>query len=117
MASSSSTPPPPAEPTDVRNWAELPRDVTATILKKVGAMDLLQSAQKVCMAWRSVSKDPAMWRSIEMSGYFEKDVLDEMLFDVEKMATHAVDRSCGQLVEFSVKGFGSDELLDYIGDR
>ncbi|KAI8525094.1 hypothetical protein RHMOL_Rhmol13G0201400 [Rhododendron molle] len=114
---SSSTPPPPAEAIDARNWAELPRDVTAMILKKVGVMDLLQSAQKVCMAWRSVSKDPDMWRSIHMSGYFGEDRWNEMGYDVEKMATHAIDRSCGQLVEFSIKGFGSDELLDYIGER
>ncbi|KAI8524600.1 hypothetical protein RHMOL_Rhmol13G0161700 [Rhododendron molle] len=114
---SSSTPPPPAEAIDARNWAELPRDVTAMILKTVGVMDLLQSAQKVCMAWRSVSKDPDMWRSIHMSGYFGEDMWDEMGYDVEKMATHAIDRSCGQLVEFSIKGFGSDELLDYIGER
>ncbi|KAG5515904.1 hypothetical protein RHGRI_036821 [Rhododendron griersonianum] len=114
---SSSTPPPPAEAIDARNWAELPRDVTAMILKKVGVMDLLQSAQKVCMAWRSVSKDPDMWRSIHMSGYVGEDMWDEMGYDVEKMATHAIDRSCGQLVEFSIKGFGSNELLDYIGER
>lgn len=114
---SSSTPPPPAEAIDSRNWVELPRDVTAMILKKVGVMDLLQSAQKVCMAWRSVSKDPDMWRSIQMSGYFGEDMWDEMGYDVEKMATHAIDRSCGQLVEFSIKGFGSNELLDYIGER
>lgn len=54
-----------------------------------------------------------------MSGYFGEDMWDEMGYDVEKekMATHAIDRSCGQLIEFSIKGFGSNELLDYIGER
>lgn len=113
---SSSTPPPPAEETESRNWAELPRDVTAMILKKVGVVDILQSAQKVCMAWRSISKDPALWRSIDMRNCGD-DLWDDMAFDVEKMATHAIDRSCGQLLEFTFGGFGSDELLRYIGER
>lgn len=86
------------------------------ILKKVGVVDILQSAQKVCMAWRSVSKDPALWRSIDMRNCGD-DLWDVMAFDVEKMATHAIDRSCGQLLEFNFCGFGSDELLRYIGER
>ncbi|OVA00182.1 Leucine-rich repeat [Macleaya cordata] len=33
-----------------------------------------------------------------------------------EMAREAVDRSCGQLVEFSVEHFTTDELLEYIAD-
>ena len=43
-----------------RNWLELPRDVTASILKRLGAVEILETVQKVCMLWRSLCKDPSM---------------------------------------------------------
>ncbi|XP_052179699.1 F-box protein SKIP19-like [Diospyros lotus] len=113
MASSSSSSPPMGEAeADVRHWAELPLDVTAAILQRVGSIDLLQNAQKVCTTWRSISKDPAMWRKIDM----HNDTF-EMEYDLEKMTRHAVDRSCGQLVDINIEHFGTDELLMYIADR
>uniref|UniRef100_A0A7N0VJV3 F-box domain-containing protein n=1 Tax=Kalanchoe fedtschenkoi TaxID=63787 RepID=A0A7N0VJV3_KALFE len=48
------------------NWLELPPEVTATILHKVGAFDILNHAQKVCTSWLNVCKDPSMWRSIDI---------------------------------------------------
>ncbi|PSS29018.1 F-box protein [Actinidia chinensis var. chinensis] len=115
MASSSIPPsPPPGEASEARNWAELPQDVTATILQKLGAIDILQSVQKVCMAWRSICKDPAIWRSIDMHNSGD---LWDMDYDLVKMAKHAIDRSCGQLVNINVEYFGTDCLLQYIGER
>ncbi|XP_059666008.1 F-box protein SKIP19-like [Cornus florida] len=109
---SSSTSEPPAEET--RNWLELPQDVTAMILHKIGAIEILESAQKVCMAWRKICKDPAMWRTIDMHNLGD---LFDMPYDLEKMAMHAIDRSCGQLVDINLEYFGTDELLLYIIQR
>ncbi|KAL6991592.1 hypothetical protein U1Q18_009704 [Sarracenia purpurea var. burkii] len=110
MASSSSSSPP-GGANEARNWAELPRDVTATILQKLGTVDILRNAQKVCMTWRRVSKDPAIWRSIHIQDYHGEG------YALEKMARHAIDRSCGLLLDICIVGFGTNALLQYLADR
>uniref|UniRef100_A0A7N1A7E1 F-box domain-containing protein n=1 Tax=Kalanchoe fedtschenkoi TaxID=63787 RepID=A0A7N1A7E1_KALFE len=95
-----------------RNWLELPPEVTAVILKKVGAVDILINAHRVCTAWRSICKDPSMWRSIDMQLGAVCDSWFEV--DFEAMARHAVDRSCGQLVDISVAQFATDGFIHYI---
>lgn len=46
-----------------------------------------------------------------------EDACDDMDYDIEKMATHAIDRSCGLLLEFTFYGFSPGELLRSIGER
>ena len=113
MASSTSSPPSQAAD-ETRNWLELPRDVKATILHKLSAIEILESAQKVCTTWRSICKDPAMWRTIDMCNPGE---LHNMSYDLQKMAMHAIDRSCGELVDINLEHFATDELLQYISER
>ncbi|XAR59375.1 hypothetical protein NMG60_11015197 [Bertholletia excelsa] len=113
-SSSSSSSPGIGEANETRNWLELPRDVTAIILHKVGAIDMLENVQKVCKTWRDICKDPAMWRSIDM---FNPGDLWDMPYDPEKMCRHAIDRSCGQLVDINIEYFGTDDLLHYITER
>ncbi|KAJ9163272.1 hypothetical protein P3X46_022958 [Hevea brasiliensis] len=103
---------PPQEP--YRNWVELPRDVTASILWKLGAIEILTSAQLVCSTWRSICKDPSMWRSIDMHNLGD---LWDMDYDLGRMCRHAVDRSSGGLVDVNIEYFGTDDLLQYIADR
>lgn len=96
------------------NWLELPPEVTAVILQKLGAIDTLKNAQKVCSQWRSICKEPATWSTIDMrnSGF---------AFNVfEKLAVifrDAVDRSCGGVVDLNIEYFGNDELLGYVTQR
>ncbi|XVE94243.1 hypothetical protein REPUB_Repub01dG0264800 [Reevesia pubescens] len=99
---------------ETRNWLELPLDVTASILSRLGAFEILTSAQNVCSQWRNICKDPLMWRSIDMHNFSE---LLDMDYDLEKMCFHAVDRSCGHLLDINVEYFGSDELLNHIAER
>ncbi|XP_022762654.1 F-box protein SKIP19-like [Durio zibethinus] len=99
---------------ETRNWLELPLDVTASILSRLGAIEILNSAQSVCCQWRKICKDPLMWRSIDMHKLGE---VCDMDYDLEKMCVHAVDRSCGNLLDINVEHFGSDELLIYIAER
>ncbi|KAK8671378.1 hypothetical protein V6N13_037974 [Hibiscus sabdariffa] len=98
---------------ETRNWLELPPDVTASILSRLGAIDILNSAQKVCSQWRNICKDPSMWRSIDMRNTGERE--DGRVH--EKMCFHAVDRSCGHLLDINIEHFGTDELLFYIAER
>lgn len=103
-SSSSSAPPPPP-------WIELPEDVTANILQRLGAQEMLESAQIVCTTWRKVCLDPAMWRVIDLEN---TGVSDE---EYNSMCRCAVDRSQRQLIDLRIASFGDDELLRYIVDR
>jgi len=104
------SPPDPAD--EFQNWLELPRDVTASILMRLGAIEILTSAQRVCSPWRKLCKDPSLWRAVDMRN---PDKLWED-YEVERMCRDAVDRSCGQLVDINIENFGSDELLRHIAD-
>jgi hypothetical protein len=99
---------------EFRNWLALPRDVTASILMRLEAFEILTSAQMVCSPWHNLCKDPSMWRAVHMRKPF---TLRQCPYDLEKMCRHAVDRSCGQLVDINLKFFGTDELLRHIADR
>ena len=79
-----------------RNWLELPRDVMALILKRLGAVEILETAQKVCMLWRSLCKVPSMWRAIDMCNSCCRRSLGDpnnMRYYLEKMCIHAIDQS------------------------
>ncbi|OIV89185.1 hypothetical protein TanjilG_25391 [Lupinus angustifolius] len=113
-SSSSSTQPPISEDPETRNWLDLPRDVTLTILLKLGSIEILNNAQRVCTQWRTISYDPAMWHTINMRNSYDPY---EMQFDyLEKMCRHAIDRSRGNLVDITLERYCSDDLLTYITD-
>lgn len=96
-------------------WLELPPEITTTILQKLGTTDLLKNADKVCTNWHRLCLEPNMWRVIKM----ENDSADfgDKEDDLEKLCRQAVDRSRGELVDISLEYFGSDNLLNYIGER
>lgn len=96
------------------NWAELPPDVLSLIFKKLGGIEILFTAQAVCVSWMRLSHDPQLWRHIDMRNPWD---LYDSEFDLSKMARSAIDRSCGQCDEFSITYFGTDELLQYLMER
>ncbi|XP_010056949.2 LOW QUALITY PROTEIN: F-box protein SKIP19 [Eucalyptus grandis] len=100
--------PPPPE----RNWLELPREIATTILLKLGAVEILTTAQLVCTAWRALCLDPAMWQIIDMRN--DEDLPD---CDFADMYRRAVDRSRGGCLELNIEHFGDDWLLQYAADR
>ncbi|KAK4491566.1 hypothetical protein RD792_002318 [Penstemon davidsonii] len=102
----SSAPPPP--------WIELPGDVTANILHRLGAVEILESAQRVCTTWWSVCQDPSLWQVIDMKNIGD---IYEMTSDLNIICRQAVDRSQGQLIDFNMEYFGTDELLHYVSER
>ncbi|XP_059292359.1 F-box protein SKIP19-like [Lycium ferocissimum] len=96
-------------------WLELPSEITSTILQKLGTIEILRNADKVCTTWRRLCQEPAMWRVIKMqnAGADFWDSED----DLEKICRQAVDRSQGQLIDISLEYFGTDDLLNYIAER
>ncbi|RID43379.1 hypothetical protein BRARA_I00243 [Brassica rapa] len=119
MASSSSFWPFPTPPSltpmmkedgECITWADLPSDLTSSILRRLGSIDILENAQRVCTSWRGVCKDPEMWRKIDMRN------IGEVWYNLEIMCRHAVDRSQGGLVDIEIWHFATDSLLNYIAD-
>ncbi|KAK4796663.1 hypothetical protein SAY86_028989 [Trapa natans] len=94
-----------------RNWLELPQDVTAAILQRLGAIEILNNAWRVCTQWRSICKEPSFWRTIDMRNGGDIWDMDE---DLDIMCRQAVDLSCGGLIDINIEYFGTDELLQYI---
>lgn len=110
-----SMPPPPP-------WTELPPDITAIILQKLGAVEALTRAQVVCKAWRSVCLDPATWRVVDMR--LDVDMRFNLLLlpsdyslKLHNLCCSAVDRSQGQMVCITLEFIASAGLLNYIADR
>ncbi|XP_009118429.1 F-box protein SKIP19 isoform X2 [Brassica rapa] len=115
MASSSSSPSP--SPTAMKegdnypNWTELLPELTSSILHRLGAIEIVETARKVCRSWRRVCKDPSMWRKIDM-----RNLGDHGDMYYEELCRHAVDLSQGGLVEINLCHFATDSLLSYIAD-
>ncbi|XP_004306415.1 PREDICTED: putative F-box/LRR-repeat protein 23-like [Fragaria vesca subsp. vesca] len=95
--------------------------------------DILETAQRVCLTWRRICKDPMTWRTIRMEfdiqlsqqkiddENFTSDKEKEHLrkfdyFNARKMCHHAIHLSFGNLVDISIKNCGTDELLEHMTD-
>ncbi|XP_010455876.2 PREDICTED: putative F-box protein At4g05475 [Camelina sativa] len=94
-----------------RNWAELPPELTLSILIRLSPIEILHNAQKVCRSWRRVCIDPSMWRKIDLRNCR----LDDFAFD--RFCRHGVDLSQGSLLEIDIEHFATDSLLTYIAER
>ncbi|KAF9620216.1 hypothetical protein IFM89_010951 [Coptis chinensis] len=124
-----------------RNWHNLPRDVLILIFMKLELSEVLYNAQLVCSWWRKIAKEPELFHIIDVQNlwdffdirdydhttktakdpgilrlnearhYFETQDYNRM----SKMAIEAINRSCGELVKFSIMKFATDKVLRYIG--
>ncbi|CAK8566647.1 unnamed protein product [Lathyrus sativus] len=101
-------------PTTNPNWLELPKEITANILHRLGAVEILTSARNVCPYWWNICKDPLLWRTIRMS---DISILRYNSSNLSKIFRYAVDQSCGGLEDIYLKYFGNDELFQYVADR
>ncbi|KAL3616604.1 hypothetical protein CASFOL_014533 [Castilleja foliolosa] len=95
-------------------WIELPREVTENILSRLGQVEILKNAQRVCTTWRSVCSEPSMWRVIHIKNF---DVILCPFRIVNRIGHLAVDRSKGELIDINIEGFCRDDLLHYISER
>ncbi|XP_074359482.1 F-box protein SKIP19-like [Apium graveolens] len=112
MASTSNPQPLPADCS--RSYADLPAELISSILMRLGAVEVLASARKVCKTWRQICSDPEMWRviKIEHSDYEKSPQL------LKHVVVKAVDLSCGQLVHLDLRMLRMPHnLLCYVFDR
>ncbi|KAL4563537.1 hypothetical protein LXL04_027580 [Taraxacum kok-saghyz] len=94
------------------NWLEMPHELMANILQRLGTIEILESAWEVCTTWRKICKNPEMWKNIVLI----HNAFDDwrQMFHLERLTKRAVDLSCGEVIAIDIKGFGTDELLDHI---
>ncbi|XP_010485080.1 PREDICTED: putative F-box/LRR-repeat protein 9 [Camelina sativa] len=93
------------------NWAELPPELMSSILLRLSVEEILGIAQKVCRSWRRVSRDPWMWRKIDLL------LPRTRFYDLQAMYRQAIDLSSGGLLEINFVDIGSDSLLTYTANR
>jgi len=115
-----------SESTTLPNWLDLPRDLTANILQRLGAFEILTGACGVCAMWWNICKDPLMWRSIHIRGYVP--LFDRFIFgkfshygydeeEMVKICCNAIERSCHHLEDIDIEGFGNDDILNCISNK
>ncbi|PNT62525.1 LOW QUALITY PROTEIN: hypothetical protein BRADI_4g04775v3 [Brachypodium distachyon] len=98
------------------DWSALPHDVLAAIFARLPVDELLLSAPggagAVCRSWRDAAKDPATWRSVDMSVMPLNTTRGSTTrISARSIAMAAVDRSAGQLEAFRGVYLVTDELL------
>lgn len=84
------------------NWLDLPRDVTANILQRLGTIEILTNACQVRSLWWNICKDPRMWRTINITKYGYKHSMRNKDKFV-KICRNAIERSCGQVEDIDIE--------------
>lgn len=97
------------------NWLELPREVAANILQRLGVVEIVTSVCLVCPQWWNICKEPLFWRTIDMRN--ESNDIHPSIYDLVKICCYAVERSSGHLEDIDIQYFGTDDLLKFIADR
>lgn len=92
------------------NWLELPRDLTANIIQRLGTVEIVTSACQVCSLWWNICKDPFMWRTICTTDLN----LRYSISDLVKICCYAVERSSGHLEDIDIEYFCTDDILKLI---
>ncbi|XP_074267732.1 F-box protein SKIP19-like [Silene latifolia] len=101
-----------------RNWLKLPQPVILTILKKLEAFEVLESAQFVCKMWYILCKQPSIWQTIRISD--PEQLISRIRHEKKnynkrtEMMFSAVRRSDGGLIDLDIEGFCSPEFLSYV---
>ncbi|KAL8247607.1 hypothetical protein R6Q59_008823 [Mikania micrantha] len=97
-----------------RNWLDIPSDVMENILNRIGIIDILENAQKVCTVWRKICKSPVLWRVINMNDILQ---LTSNISTIKLICKQAMDRSQGQLVDITLIHDYNAELFLYAAER
>ncbi|XP_004309102.1 PREDICTED: putative F-box/LRR-repeat protein 23 [Fragaria vesca subsp. vesca] len=106
----------PSNKTQRQDWIDLPEEITASILSRLGAIEILVTAVYVCTTWRRICMDPRNWLTIDMRDDSLYGKSSSSRYQMDMLCRKAVDLSCGNLVGISVHNFGSDDLLKHITD-
>jgi len=93
-----------------RNWLDLPRDAVLSIFRKLDTIDILIRPHNVCTTWREISKDPSLYRTIDIHDLGPSKYL-------ELLCRRAIDYSCGQIIDINFNYYCTNDLLRLIADK
>jgi len=96
-----------------RNWLDLPRDAVLSIFRKLDTIDILIRPHNVCTTWREISKDPSLYRTINMPNLGGDPITN---WELETLCYRAVDYSCGHITDINIDYFATDALLHHIAN-
>nr|GEW98423.1 hypothetical protein [Tanacetum cinerariifolium] len=97
-----------------RSWLDIPSEIMADIFSRIGVIDLLENAQKVCTEWRKICKtNPDIWRVIYLENYGGPTIMHVL----RMICWEAVCRSQGKLVDLAMLDFCNDDFLFCLVDR
>ncbi|CAH1448670.1 unnamed protein product [Lactuca virosa] len=96
------------------NWLLMPNELMENILGRLSCLEKLRSAGQVCRKWRGICKDPTMWKFININ---KLQYGCDTKHKLEMLTKHAINLSCGELVDINIGGFCTDDLLHYIVQR
>ncbi|CAM6086615.1 unnamed protein product [Calypogeia fissa] len=97
-------------------------DLLAEVFSRLPFEERMRTVPLVCKAWRNAACDPTCWRIVDMEGWLERRIQEDMWWEfecelrVEFLIKKIVDRSCGQLRELRTMHC-SDGAIEYIADR
>jgi hypothetical protein len=103
-----------SERTTGPNWFDLPSDLTANILQRLGTFEIQKSACRVCPQWWNVCKDPLMWRTIHMRCTRNSP---NAYLNLAEICCNAIKRSSGHLEDIYIERFCTSDLLKFIADK
>ncbi|TVU03116.1 hypothetical protein EJB05_51352, partial [Eragrostis curvula] len=97
-----------------RDWAALPADAVAAVLRRLDHVEILMGPGQVCRSWRRAARDnPALWRRIDMRGHADL----KYRVDLCAMARVAIRRAKGQCEAFWAEHAADDDVLRFLGDQ
>nr|KAJ0197419.1 hypothetical protein LSAT_V11C700354270 [Lactuca sativa] len=88
-------------------------EVTVNIFQRLHTAEMLNSSRKVCKTWLKICKYPAMWKVINMIQP-PVYVWDLDFNTLEVLTKEAVDLSCWELIDISIREFCTDDHLYHI---
>ncbi|KAF8775034.1 hypothetical protein HU200_005084 [Digitaria exilis] len=105
----------------MRDWAALPREVLAAVLRKLDHIEILMGPGQACRSWRCAARDdPALWRRIDMRGHadlFYQLNLHGMAQAAVRRARIAIRRAKGQCEAFWAEYAADDGVLQLLGEQ
>ncbi|TVU10754.1 hypothetical protein EJB05_44300, partial [Eragrostis curvula] len=91
------------ESVPTRDWTGLPPELISSIFHRLGPVEIMLGADKVCRSWRRAAREePELWCRIDMCGH--DGLGDRGLANLGEMAADALVRSQGQCEAFWGEG-------------
>ncbi|PIA32359.1 hypothetical protein AQUCO_04500154v1 [Aquilegia coerulea] len=105
---------------NTRDWKDLDRDVLISIYKRLCRKDLVKGAPLCCTSWYSASKDPCLWKVVNLRFWEPIKGSDDWWKEthpVNAILDFFVNRSQGLLTQIKFPLHSSVDDLLYVAER